>query len=48
MSVLEATAKDAGMATNDYKQVDMRSHSMIVARRNNVGPGGACARDLWL
>ena len=33
---------------NDYKQVDMRSHSMIVAIRYNFGPGGNCARDLWI
>ena len=29
VSVLEAKAKDAGMAKNDYKQVETRSHSMI-------------------
>ena len=29
VSVLEAKAKDAGTAKNDYKQVETRSHSMI-------------------
>ena len=29
VSVLEAKAKDAGTANNDYKQVETRSHSMI-------------------
>ena len=29
VSVLEAKAKDAGTAKNVYKQVEMRSHSMI-------------------
>ena len=29
VSVLEAKAKDAGTAKNDYKQVEARSHSMI-------------------
>ena len=46
--MLETQAKDAGTARNDYKQVDMRSNSMIVAIRHNIGPGGDCARDLWL
>jgi hypothetical protein len=48
VSVLEATAKDAGTAKNDYKQVEMRSNCMIVAIRHNIGPGGDCARDLLL
>jgi len=48
VSLLETQAKDAGTAINDYKQVDMRSHSMIVAIRHNFGPGGDCARDLWI
>ena len=29
VSLLEAKAKDAGTAKNDYKQVETRSHSMI-------------------
>ena len=32
VSVLEAKAKDAGTAKNDYKQVETRSHSMIRRR----------------
>ena len=48
ISVLETQAKDDGTGKNGNKQVDMRSHSMIVAIRYNIGPGGDCARDLWI
>ena len=48
VSVLEAKAKDAGTAKNDYKQVETRSHSMIRCHPAQHGSLWDWARDLWL